>query len=273
MTLAADRPAAAETFDSLDPATGQRRRPPTRCTARREVEAAVARAREAALWWQSQGWQGRRAPPAGVEGRAGPAASTSSPSWSTGRTASPGADAILEITLAVDHLDWAAKHAPKVLGPRRVPSGLMAANQAAYARVPAARRRRRDRAVELPGLHADGVDRLRPGGRQRRRVQAERVHARASGAWLDAGVAAGGARAARRPPGGDRARRHRRRAVPGRRRQDRLHRLGGHRPQGHGRLRRGPGPGAHGVRRQGRDDRRRRRRRGRRRRRRAVGRA
>ena len=45
-----------------------------------------------------------------------------------------------------------------------------------------------------------------------------------------------------------------------------------HRPQGDGRLRGEPDAGAHGVRRQGRDDRRRRRRRGRGRRRRAVGR-
>ena len=43
----------------------------------------------------------------------------------------PHADAILEIALAVDHVEWAAKHAPKVLGPRKVSAGLMAANQAA----------------------------------------------------------------------------------------------------------------------------------------------
>ena len=44
--------------------------------------------------------------------------------------------------------------------------------------VPPARRRRRDRPVELPGLHADGLDRLRAGRRQRGGLQAQRVHAR-----------------------------------------------------------------------------------------------
>ena len=45
-------------------------------------------------------------------------------------------------------------------------------------RVPPARRRRRDRPVELPGVHADGLDRLRARRRQRGGVQAERAHAR-----------------------------------------------------------------------------------------------
>ena len=61
-------------------------------------------------------------------------------------------------------------------GPRRVRSGLVAINQAADAGVPAAGRGRRDRAVELPGVHPDRVDRLRAGRRQRGGVQAQRVH-------------------------------------------------------------------------------------------------
>ena len=44
----------------------------------------------------------------------------------------PHPDAILEITLAIDHIEWAAKHAQKVLGERKVSPGLMAANQAAW---------------------------------------------------------------------------------------------------------------------------------------------
>ena len=63
-------------------------------------------------------------------------------------------------------------------GRRRVSSGLLMANQAAHRGVPAARRDRRDRAVELPGLHADGLDRLRPRRRQRGGLQAQRVHPR-----------------------------------------------------------------------------------------------
>src|SRR5204862_6264303 len=44
----------------------------------------------------------------------------------------PDEDAVLEITLAVDHIAWAARHARPVLGPRRVRVGLLAANQAAW---------------------------------------------------------------------------------------------------------------------------------------------
>ena len=44
----------------------------------------------------------------------------------------PHADAILEITLAIDHLAWAGAHARKTLGPRKVSAGMLAANHAAY---------------------------------------------------------------------------------------------------------------------------------------------
>ena len=46
-------------------------------------------------------------------------------------TGKPLADAQLEILLAIVHIDWAAKHAERVLGPRRVHSGLVAINQSA----------------------------------------------------------------------------------------------------------------------------------------------
>src|SRR5204863_5639350 len=45
-------------------------------------------------------------------------------------TAKPIADAQLEIFLAVVHLDWAARNARRVLGPRRVWSGITAINLA-----------------------------------------------------------------------------------------------------------------------------------------------
>ena len=47
------------------------------------------------------------------------------------RTGKPFDDARLELALAVEHLDWAARHAEKTLRRRRVPSGLLMANQAA----------------------------------------------------------------------------------------------------------------------------------------------
>ena len=77
--------------------------------------------------------------------------------------------------------------------------------------VPPARGGRRDRPVELPGLHADGLDRLRAGRRQRGGLQAQRVqprHRRVAGPHLPAGRRPPGA------PGGHRPRRDRRGAVP-----------------------------------------------------------
>ncbi|HEY6294269.1 MAG TPA: aldehyde dehydrogenase family protein [Streptosporangiaceae bacterium] len=95
---------------------------------RREVDAAVAAAREAAGWWVGLGWNGRR---------------IRLLAWKSylvrymGRlaqlmheeTGKPLDDAKLEIILAILHIDWAARHARRVLRPRRVRSGLAAINQ------------------------------------------------------------------------------------------------------------------------------------------------
>ena len=97
---------------------------------RREVDAAVAKAREAAVWWSGLGWSGRK---------------IRLLAWKSylvrymprlaqlmhEETGKPLDDAKLEIILAVLHIDWAAKHARRVLRPRRVRSGLFALNQAA----------------------------------------------------------------------------------------------------------------------------------------------
>jgi acyl-CoA reductase-like NAD-dependent aldehyde dehydrogenase len=95
----------------------------------REVDAAVATAREAAGWWAGVGWSGRR---------------LRLLAWKSylvrymGRlaqlmheeTGKPLDDAKGEIILAVLHIDWAARHARQVLRSRRVRSGLFAINQA-----------------------------------------------------------------------------------------------------------------------------------------------
>jgi acyl-CoA reductase-like NAD-dependent aldehyde dehydrogenase len=97
---------------------------------RREVDAVVAAAGEAALWWAGLGPAGRR---------------IRLLAWKShltrymGRlaqlvheeTGKPLDDARLEIILAILHIDWAARHARRVLRPRRVRSGLAAINQAA----------------------------------------------------------------------------------------------------------------------------------------------
>ena len=124
----------AETFDTVNPATGE-----VIATfgvhGQPEVDAAVERAREAATWWSGLGWKDRR---------------TRLLAWKShliryiGRlaelvhteTGKPLDDAKLEILLAVVHLDWAARNAHRVLRPRRVRSGLLAVNLAATVEYP-----------------------------------------------------------------------------------------------------------------------------------------
>src|SRR6266536_3505475 len=119
---------APETFDSVNPATSE-----VIATfpvlGQAEVNAALERAREAAAWWAGLDWKERR---------------TRLLAWKShltryiGRlaelihneTGKPLADAQLEIFLAVVHLDWAARNARRVLGPRRVRSGITAINLA-----------------------------------------------------------------------------------------------------------------------------------------------
>ena len=88
----------------------------------------VERAHEAASWWAGLSWTERR---------------TRLLAWKSyltryiGRlaelvhteTGKPLADAQLEILLAIVHIDWAARNARKVLGPRRVRRGLVAINR------------------------------------------------------------------------------------------------------------------------------------------------
>ena len=117
------------TFDSLDPATGA----VVACfpvDGPAEVAEVVARARAAAVWWQALGFSGRatrlrryKAEIArGIDDLA---------DLMHRENGKPHADAVLEITLVLDHLTWASGHARKVLGPHRVFPGLMAANNTA----------------------------------------------------------------------------------------------------------------------------------------------
>ena len=117
----------ATNFDSVNPATSEVIGTfPVH--GRSEVDAAVERAGQAAVWWAGLGHAQRR---------------TRLLAWKSHltrylprlaelvhtETGKPLADAQLEILLAIVHIDWAAKHARKVLGPRRVRSGLIAINQ------------------------------------------------------------------------------------------------------------------------------------------------
>jgi acyl-CoA reductase-like NAD-dependent aldehyde dehydrogenase len=117
------------TFETLNPATGQviAAFP---LDGPEQAAAAVSRAREAARWWADLGWRERR---------------NRLLDWKSyltrkleelavvvhDETGKPADDAKLEIVLAILHIDWAARHAHRVLGPHRVFSGVAALNLAA----------------------------------------------------------------------------------------------------------------------------------------------
>ena len=117
------------TFDSLNPRTGDvvDTHP---IHDEQEVRAAVARAREAAAWWGGLSFDERKSRlstwKAVVTRRLAQLAEVVHQ-----ETGKPHGDALLESALAIDHLAWAAGHAEKVLKRRKVPSGLVMANQRA----------------------------------------------------------------------------------------------------------------------------------------------
>jgi acyl-CoA reductase-like NAD-dependent aldehyde dehydrogenase len=92
-----------------------------------DVAAAVDRARQAAAWWRRIGWDERKrwllawkhSIVHGIEDLA---------ALIRAETGKPHDDAVLEVMLAVEHLDWALRNARRVLGPRKVPSGMLAVN-------------------------------------------------------------------------------------------------------------------------------------------------
>ncbi len=135
MTATDTAPSAAEpevdhpTFDSLDPATGRvvGTHPVHGADA---VAAAVERARRASVQWADLGFDGR-APLLGTWRALLVKRAHELADLVHAETGKPHGDAMLEIVLAVDHLAWATKHAPKVLKRRRVSSGLLMSNQAA----------------------------------------------------------------------------------------------------------------------------------------------
>ncbi|WP_420749933.1 aldehyde dehydrogenase family protein [Rhodococcus sp. O3] len=120
---------AATTFASLDPRNGNvLAEYPIATTA--DVADAVERARTAARWWDAQGFRGRR--DWLLEFKKAIAVDADSlASVVSAETGKPHGDAFLEVMLAIEHLDWAAKNAKKVLKARKVPSGLASFNQAA----------------------------------------------------------------------------------------------------------------------------------------------
>ena len=123
-------PHAAESFESTAPASGAVVGAfPVQGAD--DVRAAVERARVAAAAWAELGFDGRRRRLAAYRGYLARRMHELADLVHR-ENGKPHADAILEITLAVDHLAWAGAHARKVLGPRRISPGLLAANHAAW---------------------------------------------------------------------------------------------------------------------------------------------
>src|ERR671916_259733 len=125
-----DRHATTQTFESTNPASGAVVGvfPVHDAEA---VTATVERARAAAGQWAALGFDGRKERLAAYRGYLARRMNELA-DLVHGENGKPHADAILEITLAIDHLAWAGAHARKTLGPRRVSAGMLAANHAAY---------------------------------------------------------------------------------------------------------------------------------------------
>src|SRR5262245_29337720 len=89
-----------------------------------DVTAAVGRAREAAEWWAGLGFAGRRARLLRwrvlLAGRIREIAALSN-----AEGGKPAVEAIVETATAIEHVDWSARNARRVLGPRRVRSRLV----------------------------------------------------------------------------------------------------------------------------------------------------
>jgi succinate-semialdehyde dehydrogenase / glutarate-semialdehyde dehydrogenase len=95
-----------------------------------DVAAAVARAQEAAAWWAGLGFGGRRERlvrwRALLANRIREIAALINTEGGK-----PEVEAIVEVASAIDHVDWAARHAKRVLGPRRKRSRLVVLEHAA----------------------------------------------------------------------------------------------------------------------------------------------
>ncbi len=129
MTVVDQTQERAQTFDSLDPRTGDVVASHPVHTAE-QVAATVATAREVAGWWGGLTYDERedllQTWKSVITRRIAQLADVMH-----AETGKPHGDAVLEASLAVDHLGWAASHAEKVLKRRKVASGLLMANQAA----------------------------------------------------------------------------------------------------------------------------------------------
>ncbi|MEU4658988.1 aldehyde dehydrogenase family protein [Streptomyces sp. NPDC023723] len=122
-------PQPADTFVSRAPATGEVLADHP-VHGPRETTRAVDRGREAQARWAALPAAGRRALLLRWKRRLADELDAVAGTVAA-ETGKPRQDAELEVLLALGHLDWAARNAGRVLGRRRVRTGLVAADQAA----------------------------------------------------------------------------------------------------------------------------------------------
>src|SRR5689334_14535460 len=125
-----DRHATTQTFESTNPASGA----VVGVFPVHDADAVgetVERARPAAERWAALGFDGRKQRLAAWRGYLARRMNELADLMHR-ENGKPHADALLELTIAIDHLAWAGNHAAKTLGPRRVRAGMLAANHAAY---------------------------------------------------------------------------------------------------------------------------------------------
>jgi acyl-CoA reductase-like NAD-dependent aldehyde dehydrogenase len=119
---------AGHTFESVNPATGELVGT-FPVAGSEEITEVVARAREGAAWWAGLSWRDRRVRLLAWKSHF--VRNTESLAQLIhDEGGKPLDDGKIEVMLSVLHLDWAARHAHRVLGSRRVPSGLAMMNMA-----------------------------------------------------------------------------------------------------------------------------------------------
>ncbi|KXK62388.1 aldehyde dehydrogenase [Micromonospora rosaria] len=96
-----------------------------------DVERAVATARAAGQWWAGLGFTGRRERLLRWRGLLARRIEQLADLIHT-EGGKPVADAVVEVVSAIEHIDWAARNARRVLGPRRVRSRLILAEFAGH---------------------------------------------------------------------------------------------------------------------------------------------
>jgi succinate-semialdehyde dehydrogenase / glutarate-semialdehyde dehydrogenase len=120
----------AASFDSVSPATGELVGS-FPIDGAEEVAAAVARAREAGAWWAGLGFSGRRARLLAYKRLLARRADELCDLVHR-ENGKPRDDALIEVMLVTEHLDWAARRARRTLGRQRVSPTLLTRNLSAW---------------------------------------------------------------------------------------------------------------------------------------------